>query len=90
MKLDTWNTREINKLHKQKEIKLFMKENKVDIIVLLEHKIKEQKPEKIIQKIAQGWKWETNYEHTDNTNMAIVESSGDRLCAFEQIISIYT
>lgn len=56
MKLVTWNTREVNKLHKQKKINFFMNENKVGIVAILKHKIKEQKAEKVIQKIAQGWK----------------------------------
>lgn len=41
MHLVTWNTKRINKLHKHKELKLFMKENNVSIITILEHKIKE-------------------------------------------------
>lgn len=65
MKLVTWNTREVNKLHKQKKINFFMNENKVGIVAILKHKIKEQKAEKVIQKIAQGWKQKANYEHAD-------------------------
>lgn len=54
MKLVTWNTRGINELHKQKELKLFMKENNIGVIAVLEHKIKEHLASIVIQKIAQG------------------------------------
>ncbi|KAK4707488.1 hypothetical protein R3W88_032980 [Solanum pinnatisectum] len=75
MKLVTWNTKGINNLHKQKEIKLFLTENKVEITALLEHKIKEHKAGKVIQKIAQCWKWEANYEHTDKGRMWLLKSN---------------
>lgn len=65
MKLVTWNITRLNKLHKQKELKLFMKENNVGIIEVLEHKVKEKLAEKAIQKMATWWKWEENYEYTD-------------------------
>lgn len=55
MRLVTWNTRGINKLHKQREFK------NVGIIAVLEHKIKEHLAKKVTQKLAQGWKWEANY-----------------------------
>ncbi|KAK4709753.1 hypothetical protein R3W88_004266 [Solanum pinnatisectum] len=42
-----------------------MKENNVGIIAVLEHKIKEKLAEKVLQKIATGWKWEANYEYID-------------------------
>jgi len=41
MQLVTWNTRGLNKPHKQKELRLFLRENNVSIIAVLEHKIKD-------------------------------------------------
>lgn len=41
MQLITWNIRGLNQPYKQKELKLFMRENNVSIIAILEHKIKE-------------------------------------------------
>lgn len=72
MKLVTWNTRGLNKIHKQKELKLFMKENKVSIIAVIEHKVKENVASRIIQKIAPGWKFEANYEHTDKGRLWVL------------------
>lgn len=50
MKLITWNTRGLNKLHKQKELKVFMKVNKVSIIAIIEHKVEENITSRIVQK----------------------------------------
>lgn len=52
MTLITWNTRGLNKFYKQKEMKLFLKTNKVSIIAIIEHKIKENIASRVIQKIA--------------------------------------
>lgn len=64
MQLVTWNIRELNKLHKQKKLKLFMKENNVSSIAILEHKVKEGLANEMIQKVALGWRYEENYEFT--------------------------
>lgn len=65
MTLITWNTRGLNNLHKQKEMKLFMKINKVSIIAIIEHKIKENIASRVILKIAPGWLYAANYEHSN-------------------------
>ncbi|KAH0761484.1 hypothetical protein KY290_017557 [Solanum tuberosum] len=65
MKLVTWNIRGLNKLHKQKELKLFVEENNVSIIEILEHKIKENTTHGIVKKIVPGWKYEANYEYSN-------------------------
>lgn len=41
MNLVTWNVRGLNKPYKQKEFRLFMKNNNVVIIAVLEHRVKE-------------------------------------------------
>lgn len=42
-----------------------MKENKVGIITILEHKVKEHLASRVTQKLAPGWRYATNYEYTD-------------------------
>lgn len=42
MKLITWNVRGMNKVHRQKEVRLFIRQNNVSILALIEHKIKQQ------------------------------------------------
>ncbi|XP_009765971.2 uncharacterized protein [Nicotiana sylvestris] len=63
MKLVTWNIREMNKVPRQKEVKKYIRSNKVNMIAILEHKIKEQKAEQIIREITTWWHCLANYEH---------------------------
>jgi len=51
MKCIAWNVRGLNKVHKQVEFRNFCRRNKAAILVVLEHKIKEGKAGKIIQKM---------------------------------------
>lgn len=55
MKVITWNVRGMNKVYKQKETREFIKENKVNIIAIVEHKIQEYKEGQVINKIAHAW-----------------------------------
>lgn len=43
MKIITWNVRGCNKPFKQKEIKVFLQTNKVDVAALLETEVKKEK-----------------------------------------------
>lgn len=61
MKLITWNVRAMNKVYKQKELKLFIKENNVNIIVILENRVQEKNATGVIRKITWGSEWKTNY-----------------------------
>jgi len=54
----------MNKLHKQKKQKLFVKENNVSILAVLEYKIKGNMANRIVKKIVPGWKYEANYEYS--------------------------
>lgn len=56
----TWNVRGFNKVFKHKELRVFMKENKVNMIAISEHRVHEAKADKIIKKILPGWKWYHN------------------------------
>ncbi|KAG5609767.1 hypothetical protein H5410_021048 [Solanum commersonii] len=56
-----WNVRGLNKEHKQVEFKNFWRSNKVAIILVLEHKIKEGKASNVIQKIVGKWEIVDNY-----------------------------
>lgn len=56
----TWNVRGLNKTYKQNELKEFIKENKLGLIAILEHRMYDQKAEKIITKIIPGWSWVSN------------------------------
>lgn len=51
----TWNVRGFNKMFKHKELKVFMRDNKVDMIAICEHRVKDTKAAKIIRKVLPGW-----------------------------------
>lgn len=61
----------MNKHHKQKELKLFLKENNVSIIAMLEHKIKKNLASRLIQKVAPQWKYES-YAFSDKRRIWIL------------------
>ncbi|XP_075101938.1 uncharacterized protein LOC142177361 [Nicotiana tabacum] len=61
MNVVTWNVRGLNKTYKHKELRIAIKENKMGLLTVLEHRIKECKAEKIIKKIVPGWEWVSNY-----------------------------
>ncbi|XP_060212197.1 uncharacterized protein LOC132639796 [Lycium barbarum] len=61
MKVITWNVRDINKLYKHRELKVFIKENKVGVIAIAEHRVKEIRAAKLIKKLVPGWSWCNNY-----------------------------
>ncbi|XP_075096310.1 uncharacterized protein LOC142174417 [Nicotiana tabacum] len=60
MSVITWNVRGLNKTYKQKEIKEFIKGNNKAIITLVEHRVKNQKENAVIKKLAPGWEWISN------------------------------
>ncbi|XP_016435958.1 uncharacterized protein LOC107762145 [Nicotiana tabacum] len=60
MSVITWNVRGLNKTYKQKEIKEFIRGNNKAIITLVEHRVKDQKENAVIKKIAPGWEWVSN------------------------------
>lgn len=61
MQLVAWNVRGMNKVHKQKEAKLFIRTNNVSIIALLEHTINDHQTTKVLKAIAPGWIGIDNY-----------------------------
>lgn len=40
LNLATWNIRGLNKVYKHREVKEFLKDNKIALIILVEHRIK--------------------------------------------------
>ncbi|KAH0652021.1 hypothetical protein KY290_032498 [Solanum tuberosum] len=56
----TWNVRGFNQEVKHKELRLFIRRNKVSIIAIFEHRVREEKAWSNINKIMPGWEWCTN------------------------------
>lgn len=58
-----WNIRGLNDPIKQKEAKFFVKNNKLSLVGLIEHKIKEPRAERIVIYICPNWHFTHNYTH---------------------------
>ncbi|XP_060211857.1 uncharacterized protein LOC132639432 [Lycium barbarum] len=72
IKLITWNVRGLSKDHKQREVRKFIHENKVDLLAIVEHKVNKKHVEAIIKRIAQGWNWVANYNAQDKGRIWIL------------------
>lgn len=60
VKILSWNMRGLNGLSKQKEIKLICNELEVDLIGLVETKIRYNRVSMIAEKLFEGWQYCTN------------------------------
>lgn len=72
MRLIIWNIRGCNKPFKQKELKLFLQVNKVDVAVILETRVKIGKAQKIIERICRSWSSINNYRRAENGRIWIL------------------
>ena len=57
----SWNVRGLNWPNKQEDVKLFLQQNNVGLIGLLETKVKRQNVGKIAANIFRGWEWANNF-----------------------------
>lgn len=67
-----WNVRGCNKPFKHKEIKKKLQRNKVDVAVLLETRVKQEKTKKNVEKMCRGWNCITNYQSAVNGRIWVV------------------
>ncbi|XP_019232084.1 PREDICTED: uncharacterized protein LOC109212845 [Nicotiana attenuata] len=72
MKIVTWNVRVFNKVHKQKEMKIFLKKHKISLIAIVEHRVQSNKEREIINKCAPGWSWCSNSSDTEKGRIWIL------------------
>ena len=72
MKWSFWNVRGMNKRYKQKEIKLFLQQNKVSLAGLIETRVKEGNATTTMNGIAPGWKSLHNYNDAANGRIWII------------------
>ena len=72
MKWSFWNVRGMNKKYKQKEIKLFLQNNKVSLAGLIETSVKEFNVKATPKGIAQGWWIMHNYREASNGRIWII------------------
>lgn len=70
-----WNTRGLNDPIKQKEVKSFVNKNKLSLLGLLEHKIKEDFASRIIKFVCPQWDFVNNYSHAPSGRIFCVLGS---------------
>ncbi|XP_019242537.1 PREDICTED: uncharacterized protein LOC109222666, partial [Nicotiana attenuata] len=68
----TWNIRGLNKPHKQKELRIFLQKNKIDILGCLEIRVKEKKAKNILYKVTKDWGYCHNYTEAENGRIWLV------------------
>ncbi|XP_075074296.1 uncharacterized protein LOC142161947 [Nicotiana tabacum] len=66
MKWLFWNIRGVNKRYKQKEVREYIRSNKIKLVGLVETKVKEENAQKISKYITSGWDILTNYREAKN------------------------
>lgn len=59
---------------------MFVKENKVSIIAILERKIKENMENRVVRKIVPGWKFEANHEYSNKGRIWLLWNPQLREC----------
>lgn len=99
MRVLFWNVRGCNKLFKQKEIKAVLQENKVDVAVLLETRVRLGKSQKIQEKICRGWNAVNNYGFANNgriwvswnpRKVVIKEVQGHEQALVCEVVDVFT
>nr|XP_009590938.1 uncharacterized protein LOC104088038 [Nicotiana tomentosiformis] len=88
----TWNVRGLNKVYKQKELRLFIRENNIVLIAILEHRVKENKAGQVIKKVAVGWDWRVNYSYCAKGRIWLFSNGlhtlGDRRSLWEDLLEL--
>jgi len=56
-----WNIRGLNWPNKQEDVKIFLFNNKVGLVGLIETKVKEHNTNKVATAFFPGWHWHTNF-----------------------------
>ena len=72
MKWLFWNVRGINKRYKQKEIKLLLLQNKINMAGLIETRVKEKNRKTVLNGIVPGWKMINNYNVSPNGRIWLI------------------
>jgi len=67
-----WNVRGLNKWHKQKELKLYLRNKCIKMAALLETKVKAHKAHKVLVNVFPGWHSLNNYSWAVNGRVWIV------------------
>lgn len=66
VKVGAWNIRGLNSPLKSKEVSLFISQNKLDLICILETRVKERSFDRFKSKLFANWEMIHNYSHSPN------------------------
>ncbi|XP_019235765.1 PREDICTED: uncharacterized protein LOC109216089 [Nicotiana attenuata] len=72
MKWLFWNIRGVNKRYKQKEVREYIRSNKINLVGLVETKVKETNAYRIANPLVPGWGTLTNYNEARNGRVWIL------------------
>lgn len=71
LQIGFWNMRGLNDPLKQKEVRSFVNKNKLSIIGLVEHKIKEPNFNRVFCSMIPSWSFVHNYSHSPNGRICV-------------------
>ncbi|KAH0781593.1 hypothetical protein KY290_001191 [Solanum tuberosum] len=90
MNIIAWNVRGLNKVYNHKELKVFLQENKVGVIVITETRVKENNAAQVVMKIAKNLIWHNNYVEDPGGRISIIWNPSvvkfQLLCTHMQVI----
>lgn len=84
MKIFCWNVRGLNTLSRQRFIRGWIGTNKPLIGSVLETHVSEVNAERILQSTFPGWKWITNYSHSEGGRIWVVWDPSISVFCFKQ------
>ncbi|XP_060210892.1 uncharacterized protein LOC132637893 [Lycium barbarum] len=61
-----WNIKGLNKVYKQKELSIYLKDQRIKLAGIVETRVKEHKAPNIVKKVAPTWQNLHNYTHASN------------------------
>lgn len=61
-----WSIRGVNKRYKQKEVREYIRSNKIKLVGLVETKVKEGNAQRISKALVPGWSMLANYKDARN------------------------
>ncbi|XP_056691623.1 uncharacterized protein [Spinacia oleracea] len=91
----SWNVRGLIDPNKTRELKSFLSVNKVDVIAILETRVRENNNSKIQQKLGGGWNWHCNSSCNPRGRIwlvhgELVDSKGVSMCLITFVYGLHT
>lgn len=88
MRFASWNVHGINKSPHQKELQHFISMNNIELIEVLETKVKVSNALEISKKINKNWQWLFNYDHHYNGRVWVGWNSNVRSISLSNVLLV--